>query len=86
MDNPETLTTLGTQDTGRNKLNKQKQTIKKQKQKQNKNKKNIKNRKINTNNLPTVVNLNDELLVPKLFVATTSTSYDVSGCNWVKVK
>ena len=48
MDNPETLTTLGTQDTGRNKLNKQKQTIKKQKQKQNKNKKNIKNRKINT--------------------------------------
>jgi hypothetical protein len=38
MDNPETLTTLGTQDTGRNKLNKQKQTIKKQ----NKNKTKIK--------------------------------------------
>ena len=41
--------------------------------------------KLFQNNLPTVVNFNVVLLVPKLFFATTSTSYDVFGCNLVKV-
>ena len=41
--------------------------------------------KLFQNNLPSVVNFNVVLLVPKLFFATTSTSYDVFGCNLVKV-
>ena len=41
--------------------------------------------KLFQNNLPTVINSNVVLLVPKLFFATTSTSYDVFGCNLVKV-
>ena len=41
--------------------------------------------KLFQNNLPTVINSNVDLLVPTLFFATTSTSYDVFGCNLVKV-